>query len=427
MTTTPPARKPIHWPSLLMLGVAMLGIMVFLGIAGTGFVGGVLSLFSTMVDQVDAPQLFSYSVGGLFLSVLLMPSVVMGIRRLSGRSETGKTTIWRRIFQTLHPKKLIFLYPFVILLGWLITPVSAINWLFMPFLNMLALSLPAAWLMWIGTRNFEPRAAQRKWGALGLGLTIGPGVIIVLELVAMVLGIVAILVGVALLPADQIAPLKALGELLERISTSGEITDQGVVLLLQNPLVVTMLLVFISGIVPVVEEIFKPVAVWAMWGRPLTPQDGWTLGLLSGAGFALLENFGNVSVGEGWTFIALARGGATALHMFNTALIGYTFVLARQKRRVLPPILALAAAILIHAVWNGMTVFATVSSLDAPTSTGVWPLGFVMAMVLISFALMLGIALVNRRLAQSAEHTSTFETDAANPPEDVSLERIEKE
>ena len=186
---------------------------------------------------------------------------------------------------------------------------------------------------------------------------------------------------------------------LEKFGSAGSVSEQDIAGLLQSPLVIGVLLVFISGIVPIVEEVIKPVAVWLFWGRDLTLQDGWALGLLSGGGFALLENFGNVAVGEGWTFVALARAGATALHMFNTGLIGYTFVLARQKKRFLPPILALAAAIVVHAVWNGMTVFATVESLTQPDSSAIWPTGFIILLALLSLSLIAGIYLINRRLS----------------------------
>ncbi len=45
-------------------------------------------------------------------------------------------------------------------------------------------------------------------------------------------------------------------------------------------------LAVISGIVPLIEEILKPIALWSLVGKDLTDQEGFVAGLLSGAGFA---------------------------------------------------------------------------------------------------------------------------------------------
>lgn len=422
--SVPPApsdRKPVHWPSLVMVVLGMGGIMLLLGVAGAGLVGGILSLSTPMIGAGDAPQLFSYAVGGVFLGGLLLSAVVMGIQRLGGRSGESLPPLFECALQMLHPRKTMGLYPLVILLGWWLDRYTAVNWLFMPVLNMIALGLPVAWLVWLGTRGFEPRSAQRNWSALGVGMTLGPALIFMLEMVVLVIGLIVIGIGASSLSRAASPVLQEVLRTLEQFGSTGEISEQAITHLLQNPLVIAALLVFISGVVPVVEEIFKPVAVWAMWNRPLTPQDGWTLGLLSGAGFALMENFGNVAVGEGWTFIVLARVGATALHMFNTALIGYTFVLARQKKRIMLSFFALAVAMLVHAAWNAMTVFAMVSSLESPLEGGIWPLRYILLMALMSLSLMGGIVLVNRQLANRgldhpAEEMSVPETEETGSP-----------
>ncbi len=416
--STPPDRTPFHWPSFFMVVLGMGGVLIFLGVAGAGLLGGFYSLISPATGTENSPQLFSYTVGGVFLSVLLMPSIVLGIRRLSGRTEEAALPFWGRVFRALHPKKLIWLYPLVMLIGWWVNRFPAVNWLLMPLLNMFALALPASWLLWVGIRGFEPRSAKRKWSALGLGLTIGPWMIFVLEILGMVLILFGGIMFLAATPAGQ-----EILNLLQTSGVTGGIPDEEIARLLQNPLVIGVLLAFISGIVPVVEEVLKPVAVWVLWGRDLTLQDGWALGLLSGGGFALLENFGNVSVGEGWTFVALARAGATALHMFNTGLIGYTFVLARQKKRILPPIIALVFAILVHAAWNAVTVFATVESLRSAADTAAWPTVFILMMVGMSISLMTGIFLINRRLTRSAEEAGIFD-EATNLPADSSPENL---
>jgi RsiW-degrading membrane proteinase PrsW (M82 family) len=152
-----------------------------------------------------------------------------------------------------------------------------------------------------------------------------------------------------------------------------------------------------------VEEAIKPLGVWLLAGRELAPQDGWVLGLLSGAGFTLIENLGNLAIGQGWTALVLARAGATALHMFNSAIIGYTFVLSRRQKRWRKVILAFLGTLLLHALWNSVAVLATVASLQEPVSTGIgWPIGYLLVLGLATAGTIWGIHRVNTRLAAGA-------------------------
>ena len=154
--------------------------------------------------------------------------------------------------------------------------------------------------------------------------------------------------------------------------------------------------------VPIIEEAVKPLGVWLLAGRDLSPQDGWVLGLLSGAGFALVENLGNLAVGNGWTFLMLARGGAAGLHMFNSAIIGYTFVLSRRQKRWRPFILAFLGTLVLHALWNSVAVLATIQSLSQPAENGLgWPLIYVVILGIAALGTFIAIDRINRRLAQN--------------------------
>lgn len=409
LQSAPTPKKPVHLPSVLMVVAGFTGILVLLVGAGLTFFSGFVSLFDLSTGSLDTAVLFSYTAGALFLCLLLVPSIVLSIRRMSGKPTTAMHTNLGKFARLLHPKGLIWLYPFLLLAGYFLNQSQTVNWLFMPVINVLVLAIPVAWLLWLGSKKFTPSSYQRNWSAFGIGMTLGPVLIFIIEIAAILIGIV--LVGTFVMTAfpNIETLLEELVTSLQAAQSPQQIPQETLSELFLNPGVIAILLLFVSGFVPLVEEIIKPVAVWLLWSRPLTTQDGWMLGLLSGAGFALVENLGNVAIGDGWLFVVLARGGASALHMFNTALIGYTFVLARKQKRILPPILALAGTVLIHAIWNGLTIFATIGSVSNPANdTGtVWPLEYVIVLVVISLVILAGILLFNRRLAEEKPNAKT--------------------
>ncbi len=105
-----------------------------------------------------------------------------------------------------------------------------------------------------------------------------------------------------------------------------------------------------------IEEALKPIGVWLLFGRRLTPAAGFAAGALSGAGYALIESLALTSSGEAWSSLVLARTGTSAVHILTAGLTGWALVLAWQKRRFLPLLLAYLCAVMIHGLWNGLTL-----------------------------------------------------------------------
>lgn len=413
-TQTPPTKKRTHWLSFLVLFNNGLGLMFFFGIAVATFLAGFTNLIGQDANASDTAMLFSYTAAGIVLCLLLLPSILLAIKRISGEV-TSSSPVLEKAFAILHPKRLIWLFPLIVLFGHLIASRQSINWIFLPGLNILALGLPIAWLLWIGIRRLNPGSLQRNWSTFGAGITVSPLIIMIIEIVFMAIGVLTIIILFSVLfTGTEINPESLFSAFTQR-SNIEQMDGQEIVSFIQQPIILIILLFFISGFVPLVEELIKPLAVWLMWFKPLTPQDGWVLGLLSGAGFALVENLGNITSGEGWTFLVLARAGASALHMFNTAIISYTVVLARVKKRWLPAILAIIGTILIHGFWNGISIFAAFASPDAADSTAPWPIGFILAIVIISISLVGGIFFINQRLV--AKSMRTAEAEANNQPD----------
>ena len=143
-----------------------------------------------------------------------------------------------------------------------------------------------------------------------------------------------------------------------------------------------------------------------MAGRNLTPAEGFTAGVLSGAGFALFENLGNASIGgEGWSTLVTVRISTVLLHVLTTGLTGWALASAWREKRYLRLGLAFTVSIALHGMWNGMAVLSVAAS-QLPESLGIPPafrvVGFVamaglVMLLLVNFGIYLGLNGMLRR------------------------------
>ena len=94
------------------------------------------------------------------------------------------------------------------------------------------------------------------------------------------------------------------------------------------PGVIVTVLLYISVLVPAIEEIFKPIGVWLFARRLQSAAQGFALGALSGAGYALIETIGvsGQQTGE-WASLLFSRIGTGLLHITTSALVGAAIVL----------------------------------------------------------------------------------------------------
>jgi len=121
--------------------------------------------------------------------------------------------------------------------------------------------------------------------------------------------------------------------------------------------------------VPLIEEAFKPVGVWLLFGRLHRPAAGFVAGLLSGAGYAMFESLAAFSNGEEWATVAVVRMGTAAVHIVTTGLVGWALVGAWREKRYLQLGLTYLAAAAIHGSWNATTITLLVSQLSASQPT----------------------------------------------------------
>jgi len=156
---------------------------------------------------------------------------------------------------------------------------------------------------------------------------------------------------------------------------------------LLRPVFIFGVFAFVAGLVPLIEEIFKPVGVWLLVGFDLSPAEGFTAGLISGTGYALFENFLVSGVGGDWAVTMSIRVGTSLLHVTTAGLMGWALAVAWRKKRYWILVLGYLLAVLLHAAWNTVAMLTAVPSLPLLTGypeTVLRPVG-VVAYVLLGF------------------------------------------
>jgi len=345
-------QSSIHWPSVWQFGLSLFSILALWGLSAAMLLA-VLS--SALVgDTIGALSVLLNTAGMAFAGVLLIPSAGYALLRLLGKSATFR-------FHLRHPSWVIFALPPVILLGYLVSQVDLAAYFLLPIIHVLAAGISVGWLLALGLRGLSLDSPQLSWGIFGCGLVGAP----ILSLIAEFIVLFAVIIfGVVYLMQEP----QVLESLLELSQTMPENAPETAIELLQpylmRPGTLYIALLFGALLVPLLEELFKPIGVWLLVRRQPSPAQGFAAGLLSGAGYALFENFIlGASAGSDWAVVVIARLGTSMIHVLTTGLMGWALVLAWGQRRYLRLAATYFLAVAIHGTWNGTVILTAVTEL----------------------------------------------------------------
>lgn len=234
---------------------------------------------------------------------------------------------------------------------------------YIPALHFLAVTLPLYMFVRAAVNRISLGSHLRAWGVLGSSILFGPTVAIVLELTLLVIGILAVAV---LLGVLNPAALNAATQVIENMNHAPDL-DSLLRLLapaIRHPLTLVVGLIVLSGFVPLIEEIAKSLGVWLVSGRLSSLAQGFALGVVSGAGFALVESLSAVvSPDEMWGTAFIARAFSGLMHILAAGLTGLGIAYARLQRRYLRFLGLFALAMIVHGIWNSGAVLAVLGSL----------------------------------------------------------------
>jgi len=327
--------------SLLGLISAWLMALVMLVMGGLAYVSG-SALFHTTAEPLLAMGWVFGLLGGVAI-----PSLWTSGMRLFGKEPAPVR------LNLVSASLALLLVPLVIVMGAGILQADGALRLFMPFLQIAVVVIPALWLVAYLTRPVQPVRAGRFWGAMNVGVFFSTPLILLVE------GLLLAFIGLAVMAFLSTRPemLQALEDLSTRLLNAGG--DPEVILriyrpILRHPMVLFGMAAIFTVIVPLIEEALKPLAVWLLAGDRLTPVEGFWLGGVCGAGFALVESLFSVLGADATSWIALAVGriGTTTLHITTAALMGGALAQAWHSRRYERLGWTYLLAVALHGLWN---------------------------------------------------------------------------
>lgn len=332
----------------LVLSAAGVFLLSTISLGGTLFLvlNRVFGAQASPAGQIDSTLIFLAGIG--FSGVLLIPSALAAAGNLYGFEAPGLSS-WR------GASWLILLVPPLLLAGYAVTQNYSGGRVLLPLIHVLVNGSFVFWLIFQTRKGLDKGSDQRFWGVFGSGLVLSPLLALIVE--------VFLLLAVGFFWSQYLMSDAVLAEeyfsVVEQLKTSSfdpQLLESLAAEYLLKPGMIITLFLYIAVMIPLVEEVIKTIGVWLLWKKELHPEEGFTLGALSGAGYALFENLTMAAVNEAWVGVVVSRLGTTAVHMITGGIMGWGLVSGWQEKRWGRMVSAYGAAVLIHGAWNGINI-----------------------------------------------------------------------
>ena len=399
-----PSTK-IDWLSIGQLSVGILSCLMTFSLAGLLVFLGVSGVLAKTNSLMDITAVFMLAGLIAAVGILNIPSIVLAGRSLSGKQfEPGIETSPFR----LASFALISL-PVCLLGGQWITQTTLAVWL-LPWFNILALLIPIWWLVEFGRRQLPLGSSQRSWGLVSISLGVTPLITLLAELILTVLVVLVVFMKLSVEPVW----MNKFNQLIIQFNQSDfdpQFFASFLKDLLASPLVITTIFLTVGLFMPLMEELLKPLGLWALRKRLLTPAEGFSGGLICGAGFALIESatmIAQTGGGADWGQMVLLRIGTSLLHITASGFVGWGLVSAWRQKKYGRTMLTILAAAGVHGLWNTLAILIVllpfITSTGAQTALLQGSLGvgtFTLASILILIAA--ALFLMNRRLRRETQ------------------------
>lgn len=359
MNQSIPGNQPVEWPALVMGLFLAIGAVSMLLLAGLLGIIGLTALPNAL--NAEALSMFLLMAGAILLGLLLLPGVYFNARKFFGAEDL--TLRLPHISDWVFIPALIVIWSLTLVLGQLAAGHAVLSTLILPLANVFAVSLPILLYVRLSLRGLDFPTARRSWSILGASILIVPSLALFFEAIA-----VGVIVLLLFLYATSVPGLNETFNILIEAAKSGnasetELTKLTASLLYAPGASIAMLSAF-SLAIPLIEETFKLTVLWFYLGRIRRPVDGFILGVLCGAAFALTENVGFTSAGAGdWSASIVARATSALPHIFNSGLLGWALVSAWKKHRYLRLAAVFFAVVLLHGMWNAVSLGLAMSGL----------------------------------------------------------------
>ena len=388
--------SPSHLPSLLASLLFIVGAMLFLGVV---LVMAVTALSSVFTGQKILAQQTIVLMVSAVEAIILLAAAFISIQKYRQQAFVERDSSF-----SIKPWQIalsLVLAGISIAIGYAVGTNESFNWLLLPLLTIPAVVLPIFVLFGLGIRGIPLGTRWQSWSIFGIAMTLTPFFLILLEATAFI--VIVILVAVFLLSQPEV--VTEIQQLSRDLYLLGPQTEEAQRLLLPyitKPGVLAIALFYFAALVPLMEEIFKPLGVWMFGKRLASPAQGFALGALSGAAYALIETLGVSAQTAEWASLLLSRIGTGVLHITTSALMGAAIVYALKEGHYLRLLGTYLLAVSLHGLWNGLAILNSFATI-ADSAGGQSPLiGFqtplIIGMLLLGMILFGILLFSNRRM-----------------------------
>jgi hypothetical protein len=350
-------RSDILDIALLIGSILALGISV-LAAGSMSIIAGVNN-FLQLVENAQA----AWSVTLIFsaMGLLTIPGLYLSFRSIEGRPALVSDSI-SPIFFILGIG-----FPLALGIGEVSRQFNILPYFLEPLAHVIAAITPMLFVSIYLVRRLPLIPWRRIWGQFTTGLWLSPMIALIVELLTAIplLMLLFAYVFTEINPRDFLVPL-----------TSGSPLDQGYLeaqlrSIVNQPFLIIALMLFVSVLIPLLEEIIKTVGLWPMIKRGISPPYAFVGGAVAGGAYGLFEAFFLVQTGEGWALLMVARAGATIMHMITTGMTSLGLALAASKKKWKTALRYYLYAVLLHGIWNLAAVGVGFAYLSQGASTGV--------------------------------------------------------
>lgn len=392
--------KKTDWFSIMQFGFSLLGGILLSILAFIVFTAAVMNLFGNPHDSSGYEGFFILTGGLLTCALLLCPSAGYALAQVFDFHLPSLPT---RTAQKILPW-IILVLPVDLIIGNWLSNLADFGWIFLPGFHILALGIPILWMIYLGTSHIPSSSPQRRWGLFSVGLTLSPLVIIVIEM--LVIG-VFILAAIIWLSSDA-QLLNDLYQFTQEFNNgllNPEEVYEKVLPYVSHPIVYLATMAFSSLMVPLIEEAIKPLGVWFLLRKKMSPAEGFIAGLLCGAGYGMFENVTLSYNTQDWLSTVVGRMGTSLIHMATTGFVGWGLICAWQHKKYLQLLAAYLLAVSVHGLWNGLAItfgFASLLENHAPIAIERVGLAAPSGLFVLAIAAFLFIVISNRQLRKQS-------------------------
>lgn len=391
-------RQQTHLPSLLSSLLFILGALLFLSVT---LLMGVtaLSNFFTGTD-VQASETIILAISG-FEGLILLAAAFISFQKFlhkpfAEQDSSFSISAWQIAASLLIAGTVLFL-------GSRISMNESVNWLVLPILTLPAVVLPIFLLFGVAVRKIPLGTRWQTWNIFGIGMTLVPFILIILELFAILFVFIIVVIFLVAQP-ELTVEMERLSEQIYRLGPESQATLDLLIPFVTKPAVIAVALSYFAVLVPLIEEIFKTLGVW-FFAAKLTRAQGFAMGTLSGSAYALIETLGVSAQTADWATLLLTRIGTGVLHITTSALMGAAIVGAMRERRYVQLLGTYLLVVALHGLWNAQAILYTFANatktLSQPSPLNGIESPATVGMIILAIVLFIILVVSNRRIRQS--------------------------